>query len=373
MTPPNFFSKFIVDEPPMVVFRSLVRRFGLHEGHFLQHLHYWLHVKAQDAERYKDHFIDGRYWVHWTMAELQQQIPFGTSSSDTHKRVIRELRGLGILLVAKHGPKWDQTNWYSIDYQSFGRAIAIQPNDDPSSGGGAAGALVASPPLHDRQSIPSNRGTAVDHYQTTETSSETTTTRNIVVAFEVGFGSSSIELDLSGIPEHLLPEVRALLESRPDGQRFADQLASALERSTALPESRRIQSPILWLRKLLSDPAAVDFSAADAAAARRTAAALAQRRAAERAAQQAAEVEQREAAAALKAEEAQLVIAAMSHGDRIALISSANREQPSPRSAAEVERSISAGQLPGPPLARLAVLKALAAMPSLVSPARGAP
>ena len=372
MTPPNL-SKFIVDEPPMVVFRSLVRRFGLHEGHFLQHVHYWLHVKAQDPDRYKDHLICGRYWVHWKMVELQQQIPFGTSSSDTHKRVIRKLRGLGILLVAKHGPKWDQTNWYSIDYQSFGRAIAAKPSEDPSSGGGAAGALVASPPLHDRRTLPSNGGPAADHYQTTETSSETTTTRNVVLAFEVGFGSSNTELDLSGIPEHLLPEVRALLESRPDGQRFADQLASALERSTALPESRRIQSPILWLRKLLSDPATVDFSAADAAAARRTAAALAQRRAAERAAQEAAEVEQREAAAAQKAEEAQLVIASMSHGDRIALINSANREQPSRRSAAEVERSISAGQLPGQPLARLAVLKALSAMSSLVSPERGSP
>jgi hypothetical protein len=372
MTPANL-SKFIVDERPLLVFRSLVRELGLPEAVFLQQLHYWLFTKSQSPERYADHFIQDRFWVHWTYEEMRAEIPLGTSTFDTHKRVIRKLRQSGILLVAKHGQAWDQTNWYSINYPAFGCAIGAQPGEDPSSGGGAAGASVALPPLQDRRVIPSKNGNSTDHYQTTQTSPETTTTTNVVAASKAGSGSSSVELDLTGIPEPLWPEVCALLGCRSDGQRFADQLAAGLERSSALPESRRIQSPILWLRKLLSDPVAVDFSAADAVAARRMAVALAQRRAAERTAQEAAEIEQREAEAALRADEAQLAIASMSPDARVELISSANRMQPSRRSAAEVERSISAGQLPVSPLARLAVFKALAAMPSLISSARGAP
>jgi hypothetical protein len=40
-------SKFLSEEPPIVVSRRLVKVFGLCEGYLLQHTHHWLQLKAQ--------------------------------------------------------------------------------------------------------------------------------------------------------------------------------------------------------------------------------------------------------------------------------------------------------------------------------------
>lgn len=359
-------SKFIVDEPPMVVFRGLVRVFGLQEGHLIQHLHYWLHLKSQDPARYKDHFIDGRYWVHWTMVELRQQVPLGATSSDPYKRIISKLRDQGVLLVAKHGQAWDQTNWYSIDYNEFALAIGAL-SVQSLNGGDSTDASAATPPLHERKSKSSKRGQAADHYRTTETTSQKTTTTEGVVEVDLpvedaGRGNA---LDLTRVPEALWPEVSALLSGRQDGQRFADLLASGLVRSTVLPEARQIHAPIRWLKKLLADPGSVDFSAADALAAQREAAANERRLALERHAKEVAETEARRAAELLRAEAAQRAIAAMSDSERKDLIRKAGPQwidgwPSSPRRSIEMENAVMAGQLPRRPLDRIAVFRALA-------------
>lgn len=162
MTPATL-SKFIVDERPLLVFRSLVRELGLPEAVFLQQLHYWLFTKSQSPERYADHFIQDRFWVHWNYEEMRAEIPLGTSTCDTHKRVVCVLKGLGVLHVAHHGPRWDRTNWYSIDYKKLDALLRKSPGN-PSNGGEAADASAAAPPMPPRPGRPSIGGKSTGHY-----------------------------------------------------------------------------------------------------------------------------------------------------------------------------------------------------------------
>lgn len=387
-------SKFLSEEPPIVVSRSLVKVFGLYEGHLLQHIHHWLHLKAQDPLRYKNHFVEGRYWIVWTMAELQQQVLFGPGPTDQYKRVIDKLREQGVLLVEKHGepelrddgisaghailsgPRpgmpWDQ-NWYSLDYSELSLVIGASAIAESADANAIAGATVPTPPLHERRPRSSKRGQAVDHDQSAVAAQESTTTKHEAAEAESpdASGEDALALDLTRIPKLLWSEVGALLASRPDGQRFADLLSATLVRSAVLPEARRIQSPILWLTNLLANPADVDFSASDIVAAQREATATQQRLALESHAKEVAEAEARRVNELLHAEAAQLAIAAMSQSDREALLRVALKRDPEwtlpllPKG--DVQRSIAAGKLPKDPAARVTVLKALAKMNSPIA------
>lgn len=267
---------------------------------------------------------------------------------------------------------WDQ-NWYSLDYSELSLVISACAIAESADANAIAGATVPTPPLHERRPRSSKRGQTVDHDQSAEAAQESTTTKHEAAEAESpdASGEDALALDLTRIPKLLWSEVRALLASRPDGQRFADLLSASLVRAAVLPEAGRIQSPILLLTNLLADPAGVDFSGADIVAAQREAAATQRRLALEGHAKEVAEAEERRINELLHAEAAQLAIAAMSQSDREALLRVALKRDPDwtlpllPNG--DIQRSIAAGKLPKDPAARVTVLKALAKMNSPIA------
>ena len=176
----------LFDEPPVAISPTLCRLLSLQAAVLLQQLHYWLQQKAAAPDRYKDHYINGRYWVYWTHEQLQKSVPLG-KSIDPYKRLIKELKSLGILLVEQHrAGAWDRTNFYSIDYKCFDSYIERQGLSCMNRGNSAtredAETLVVN-----GESTGSTSEELTDHKETettTKTSSEITTTTTVVVDAE---------------------------------------------------------------------------------------------------------------------------------------------------------------------------------------------
>ena len=75
-------SKLLVQEPPLIVLRSLAKRFGLNEAIVLQQLHF-LGRLGEDG------------WVQKTAVELVPVFPFWSEA--TIKRTLKDLRATGLL------------------------------------------------------------------------------------------------------------------------------------------------------------------------------------------------------------------------------------------------------------------------------------
>ena len=104
----------LYNEPPIAVSPTLCRLLGLPEAVFLQQLHFRLQLKRSDPKTYEKYRVDGLDWVYWTQQQLIVEIPLGRTA-DTHKRVIKRLRALGVLLVRQlRVADWDRTNFYQI-------------------------------------------------------------------------------------------------------------------------------------------------------------------------------------------------------------------------------------------------------------------
>jgi uncharacterized phage protein (TIGR02220 family) len=103
-------SKFLVGERPIILIPSLAVKLGMKEAIVLQHVHYWLSVSRNEK--------DGRKWVYNTYEEWKKQMPFWSLS--TIKRTIAILEEKGYLLSDNfNAHNWDQTKWYSIDYEKL--------------------------------------------------------------------------------------------------------------------------------------------------------------------------------------------------------------------------------------------------------------
>lgn len=219
----------LFDEPPIAISPTLARLISLQAAVLLQQLHYWLQQKAAAPERYRDHFINGRYWVYWTQEQLQRSIPLGRSS-DPHKRLIKELNSLGILLVERHrASSWDRTNFYSIDYHCFDDFIARRLQDDDFRiGGNPTDRAEDIAPIEAVETGASISAIPADHKhteKTTETSSKNTTTTVVV----------GTDMSLQAI--HLLPgaeRYRSLIERSISGlnpflaQEVADEVSGTI-------------------------------------------------------------------------------------------------------------------------------------------------
>ncbi len=109
----------LFDEPPIAISPTLCRVLGLASAVFLQQLHYRIQQKVAAPDRYADHFINDRFWVYWTSDDLLREIPLGRSI-EPHRRVVKDLRTIGVLIVEKHRAAiWDRTNFYTIDYSQL--------------------------------------------------------------------------------------------------------------------------------------------------------------------------------------------------------------------------------------------------------------
>lgn len=229
----------LYDEPPIAISPTLSRVFGLQAAVFLQQLHYWLAQKASTPDRYQHHFINGQYWVYWTYEQMQQNVPLG-KSCEPHKRVIKELAGLGVILVEKLNAKaWDRTNYYSINYKCLDMCIAQYFKElDVSISVNPANREEVLKEFEELEVDRSTSGIDAEHKKTkttTETSSKKTTTTSTVL---VGAVSVHKNICLSESSERY----RALIErstanlSADLAQEVADEVTGTIR---AIEQGRR--------------------------------------------------------------------------------------------------------------------------------------
>jgi len=98
----------VIEGSPLAVLPGLAIRIGTNGALILQQIHYWL-------EKSK-HIIDGCKWIYNSYESWHRQFPF--ISLRTIKREVAALRDLQLIRVErfqKH--RWNQTNWYTIDYE----------------------------------------------------------------------------------------------------------------------------------------------------------------------------------------------------------------------------------------------------------------
>ena len=105
-------TQLLIDEPPLQVLPSLAELIGLNEAIFVQQLHYWLGKSP--------HWHDGKPWIYNDYEKWHRQFPFW--SVRTIKRIVSSLREKELVETRTDLNKFrfDQTLWYTIDYESLG-------------------------------------------------------------------------------------------------------------------------------------------------------------------------------------------------------------------------------------------------------------
>lgn len=109
-------SNGLINESPLLVFRSLAVKIGLNESILLQQVHFWI---LQTQERHEEKkFFEDRWWVYNSIPQWREHnFPFW--SERTIQRIIKNLMGKGLLIrkeqVNDDAPGGVQI-WYSIDY-----------------------------------------------------------------------------------------------------------------------------------------------------------------------------------------------------------------------------------------------------------------
>lgn len=131
-------SKLLINEPPLQVLPTLAVQIGLNEAIVLQQVHYWI-SNPKIGKSY-----DGRRWVRNSVKDWQaENFPFW--SIDTIKRTIDSLKKMGVILSTKklNDIGYDQTLWYSVDYEALDNLSKIQQ----SIGANCPNGIVQDAPL----------------------------------------------------------------------------------------------------------------------------------------------------------------------------------------------------------------------------------
>lgn len=311
----------LIDEPPIGVSPKALWVFGPGAAIFLQQLHYFLHLKRQDPERYRDSFIDGRFWVHWSMQELLQRVPIGRSN-DPHKRVIAMLQSIGVLEVRQHRAQaWNHTNHYAINYDELDAYVAKALADRPI-GGKATHRSVANPPPVQSKDHTSIGGNATDHWTETSPKTSTDTPPDDARNADAAPAAPVVGVVLSKEAEVYRPAMVTAAEGLPQQlqQQIADELSDRASR-VAHHGAPQIGDVAAWLGALRRKALAGEFQPSGGL---RVGQALATRRArasAQRGQDPAREVEQ--AAQARKRAAIQAFLNALSDDDLVRLANAA--------------------------------------------------
>ena len=229
----------LVEGPYIAMSVSAAVALGHQEAIFLQHLHFWLDYKARNQQKHFVHGVPDRSWVYWTYDELVQQIPLGKSVSP-HKRVVKRLKRLGILLVEQQRSNaWDQTCHYSIDYEMLAEVLERSQLEDDSNGNKM---LFRASEKHLPRPGDSTGSTGIDsadhstEISASNSSNTTTTTKETAhpldPADQMQCGGG--DFDVSGLPIEIQSDVAALVAEMKDGQRYIDLLAARFQRSEEL-------------------------------------------------------------------------------------------------------------------------------------------
>lgn len=125
MSEPKTFSKLLIDESPLLVIPSLAVALGnVNEAIVLQQVHYLINEKRKNPKKYTDSFHADRWWT-WNSYPEWKSETFPWWSVPTIQRIFAALEKRGLLLVS-HNPRntWDQTKWYSVDYDALDNLVA---------------------------------------------------------------------------------------------------------------------------------------------------------------------------------------------------------------------------------------------------------
>lgn len=110
----KYSSKWLISEPPLMMYPTLAKAIGVNEAIVLQQIHYWLQCKPKEAE--------GRAWIYNTYKNWHEQFPFW--SERTIKRIVKNLIERGLITTANFNKfKIDRTLWYSINYEKLDEII----------------------------------------------------------------------------------------------------------------------------------------------------------------------------------------------------------------------------------------------------------
>ena len=110
----KLYSRYLLDEYPIMFHSSLAVVLGLNEAILLQKINLWLNCKPHDA--------DGRSWIYNSYKSWQEQLPFFSES--TIKRALKNLEDKGIIITGNFNKmKMDRTKWYSIDYKKLDELV----------------------------------------------------------------------------------------------------------------------------------------------------------------------------------------------------------------------------------------------------------
>lgn len=114
--------KLLVNDRYIPVLPRLAEAIGLNQAIFLQQLHYWLNTYRELEDDY--HFRDGRWWV-WNTYEGWQK-NFSWWSLRTVARILSSLRDSGLIITTdRYNQKgYDNTLWYTINYEKVGSAMS---------------------------------------------------------------------------------------------------------------------------------------------------------------------------------------------------------------------------------------------------------
>ena len=151
-------SKLLINEPPLLVFKTLAVKIGLNEAIVLQQLHFLCSISNNEK--------DGHAWVYNTIDSWRDN-HFEFWSRETIKRVFLSLREKNLVHSSSdfNKMKIDKTLWYRVNYDE----LKLLENDamtfplgqnDPSSGSNCANGLVQNDPSNNHK---------ITHKTTTDT------------------------------------------------------------------------------------------------------------------------------------------------------------------------------------------------------------
>ena len=110
-------SPYLLDEPPLFVYRSLAVLLGINKAIVFQELH--LLLNNQKTARNEYVFINERWWVYNSYPEWRREY-FPWLAEITLKRIFNELED-DKLVLSRQGvkKKSDRRKWYTIDYLAW--------------------------------------------------------------------------------------------------------------------------------------------------------------------------------------------------------------------------------------------------------------
>ena len=139
----------MINEPPLLVFKTLAVKIGLNEAIVLQQLHFLCSISNNEK--------DGHAWVYNTIDSWRDN-HFEFWSRETIKRVFLSLREKNLVHSSSdfNKMKIDKTLWYRVNYDE----LKLLENDavtfplgqnDPSSGSNCANGLVQNDPSNNHK------------------------------------------------------------------------------------------------------------------------------------------------------------------------------------------------------------------------------